>query len=300
VLAAVVAGAIALFAPCCISAMLPAYFATSFQNRRRLMAMSFVFAGGIATVILPIALGATVVRRLIFGRHTVVYVLGGALMIGLGTYIFLGGKIHLPMHGRRAVTRRGPVAVYSLGLFSGVASSCCAPVLAGLIALSGVASSFVLALGLGAAYVFGMMAPLFVISLLWDRYNWRSSRLFRPRSVTWRIGPLRRTIGGTDAASALLLGVMGAASVWVGLAGNSMPGSSGWQATSIVALQHLGKTVTDAMSWIPNWAAATGLLLVVALLASVAWRQVRRVEADLGETHPVMESKEEILEHKNA
>jgi len=142
-----------------------------------------------------------------------------------------------------------------------------------------------------------MVAPLFVISLLWDRYNWRSSRLFRPRSVTWCIGPLRRTIGGTDVASPLLLGVMGAASVWVGLAGNSMPGSSGWQATSIVALQHLGKTVTDAMSWIPNWAAATGLLLVVALLARVAWRQVRRVEADLGETHPVMESKEEILEH---
>ena len=81
VIAAVVAGAIALLAPCCISAMLPAYFATSFQNRRRLVAMSFVFAGGIATVILPIALGATAVRRLIFGGHTVVYVLGGALML---------------------------------------------------------------------------------------------------------------------------------------------------------------------------------------------------------------------------
>ncbi len=299
VIAAVVAGAIALFAPCCISAMLPAYFATSFQNGRRLVAMSFVFAGGIATVILPIALGATAVRRLIFGGHAVVYVLGGALMLGLGAFIFLGGKIHLPMHGRRAGTRRGPAAVYSLGLFSGVASSCCAPVLAGLIALSGVASSFVLALGLGAAYVFGMVAPLFVISLLWDRYNWRSSRLFRPRSVTWRIGPLLRSIGGTDVASALLLGVMGAASVWVGLAGNSMPGSRGWQATSTVVLQHLGKTITTALSWIPNWAAGGGLVLVVALLARVAWKQVRRAEADVRETHPARESKEETLEHES-
>src|SRR6266853_949113 len=200
VLAAVVAGAIALFAPCCISAMLPAYFATSFQNRRRLVAMSFVFAGGIATVVLPIALGATAVRRLIFGGHTVVYVLGGGLMLGLGAYTLLGGRIHLPMPGRRAGARRGPAAVYSLGLFSGIASSCCAPVLVGLVALSGVASSFVLALGLGGAYVFGMAAPLFVISLLWDRYNWRSSALFRPRSVTWHVGSLRRTIGGTDLA----------------------------------------------------------------------------------------------------
>jgi cytochrome c biogenesis protein CcdA len=299
VIAAAVAGAIALFAPCCISAMLPAYFASSFQNRRRLVAMSFVFAAGIATVILPIALGATAVRRLIFGEHTVVYVFGGALMLGLAAFIVLGGTMHLPMPGRRAGTRRGPAAVYSLGLFSGVASSCCAPVLAGLIALSGFASSFLPALGLGAAYVFGMVAPLFVISLLWDRYNWRSSRLFRPRRLTWHIGPLRRSIGGTDVASALLLGVMGVASVWVGLAGNSMPGSSGWQATSIVALQHLGKTVTAALSWIPNWAAASGLLLVVALLARVAWEQVRHGEADRRATQPAVEWKEEILEHEN-
>src|SRR5260370_33858595 len=146
--------------------------------------MSFVFAGGIAPVGLPIAVGATAVSRLIFGGHTVVYVLGGGLMLGLGAYTLLGGRIHLPMPGRRAGTRRGPAAVYSLGLFSGIASSCCAPVLAGLIALSGLASSFLPALGLGAAYVFGMVAPLFVISLLWDRYNWRSSRLFRPRRLT--------------------------------------------------------------------------------------------------------------------
>jgi hypothetical protein len=92
---------------------------------------------------------------------------------------------------------------------------------------------------------------------------------------------------------------MGVASVWVGLAGNSMPKSSGWQATSIVALQHLGKTVTSALSWIPNWAAASGLLLVVALLARVAWRQARREEPDQRATQPVVEWKEEILEHEN-
>ncbi len=34
VVAAVIAGAIALFAPCCVSVMLPAYFAASFHNRR--------------------------------------------------------------------------------------------------------------------------------------------------------------------------------------------------------------------------------------------------------------------------
>ena len=56
VVAAVAAGAIALFAPCCISVMLPAYFASAFQNRRLLVAMTFLVAACIATVVLPIAL----------------------------------------------------------------------------------------------------------------------------------------------------------------------------------------------------------------------------------------------------
>ena len=72
VLAATVAGAVALFAPCCISVMLPAYFASSFHNRRLLVAMTFLFAAGVATVVLPIALGAAVVQRLLVGRHTLV------------------------------------------------------------------------------------------------------------------------------------------------------------------------------------------------------------------------------------
>jgi len=136
-IAAVVAGMIALFAPCCISVMLPAYFAGSFQNRKLLVAMTFLFAAGIATVILPLAMGASALRQLITGQHTIVYVVGGLMMLGLGAYTLLGGHLHIPMPGRRAGGKGGPFSVYSLGVFSGVASSCCAPVLAGVIALSG-------------------------------------------------------------------------------------------------------------------------------------------------------------------
>src|SRR5256886_16352843 len=93
--AATVAGMIALFAPCCISVMLPAYFASSFQNRRLLVAMSFLFAAGIATVVLPIAMGASLLRQLLTTQHTPIYVIGGILMLLLGGYVLLGGQIHL-------------------------------------------------------------------------------------------------------------------------------------------------------------------------------------------------------------
>src|SRR5712692_7014649 len=300
VVAALVAGMIALFAPCCISVMLPAYFASSFQNRRVLVAMTFVFAAGVASVILPIALGAAASRRLFTAQHTIIYMIGGLLMLGLAAYMLLGGQIHLPMPGRRAGVRTGPIAVYSLGFFSGIASSCCAPVLAGVIALSGIASSFVLALGLGAAYVFGMVAPLFVIAVLWDRRDWRKSRPFRPRSFTWHIGPLKRRISGTNLASGVLLGLMGTATVWIALTGPAMPSGSGWQARLSARLQHFGKVITDALSWLPGWAATLILVAVVAVLARVAVVQLRRGGERSAESQPVRQTKEEALEHQDA
>ncbi len=280
ILAAVVAGSLALFAPCCISFMLPAYFASSFQNRLRLVAMTFLFAGGVATVILPIALGASVLRQFLTTQHATIYVVGGMLLFGLAVYLLLGGQIHLPMPGRRAGGKAGVASVYSLGVFSGITSSCCAPVLAGVIALSSVAPSFGIALGLGTAYVFGMVAPLFIISLLWERFDWRSSRLFHPRSFTWKLGPLQRTISATNLASGLLLLLMAVAMIWVGLTFGSMQTLTGWQATLAVSLQHIGRVITGAFVWLPNWVAALVLLLLIALLARRALRQVGSNAAD--------------------
>lgn len=273
-MAAFVAGMIALFAPCCISVMLPAYFATSFQNRPVLVAMTLLFAAGVATIILPLAMGASILRQLFVTQHTLIFLLGGLLMLGLGTYTLLGGKIQLPMPGRRATGGNGPLSVYSLGMFSGVASSCCAPVLAGVIALSSVAPSFALALGLGAAYVFGMVAPLFLISLLWERYDWRSSSLFRPRAIRWRIGPVVRTIPVSMLASGLLLVVMGMATSWIGLAYDSMPASGGWSAIVAARLQHYGQVITNGLSWIPNWVMVGALALMGALLIMRAVSQL--------------------------
>ncbi|MHB1835959.1 MAG: cytochrome c biogenesis CcdA family protein, partial [Solirubrobacteraceae bacterium] len=186
----------------------------------------------------------------------------------------LGGRLHLPMPGRRASGRTGPLAVYSLGVFSGVTSSCCAPVLAGVIALSGVAGSFAAALGLGSSYVFGMVAPLVVISLLWERFDWRSSRLLRPRQFTWSVGGFRRTLNGASLASAVLLALMGGATLAIGLFGSSMPSGNGWQESLSATVQHWGAELTHALSFIPSWAAAPVLLIVIGLLARRALRQI--------------------------
>ena len=273
-IAAFVAGGIALFAPCCISVMLPAYFAGSFQNRAVLTAMTFLYAAGVATVILPLVLGASLLRQVFITQHTLIYAAGGVLMLAMAAFALLGGKLQLPMPSRSAAGKAGPLGIYSLGAFSGVASSCCAPVLAGVIALSSVAPSFAVALGLGTAYVFGMVAPLFAISLLWERYDWRSSRVFRSRMFTWKIGPVQRTLSGSALATGLLLGAMGVATLWVGFAYDSMPAAGGWASTVALRLQSYGREITEALSTLPGWFGAVALIALAAWLARRALRQV--------------------------
>ncbi len=264
IIAAVVAGGISLLAPCCISVMLPAYFASAFQNRKLLVAMTLVFALGIATTILPIVLGVSLVRQLILNNHALVYILGGVFMLALGLYVLLGGKLQIPGPRGGPKSAKGPFGVYLLGIFSGVASSCCAPVLAGVIALSSISGSTLGALGLGVAYVFGMVAPLFILSLLGERFDMSHSRLFKSRSVVWKIGSLQRKVNGSALASGILLIIMGIFSLWMAASGNGMLPASGWQTNIALTLQHVGKQLTGALSWIPSLAA--GVIIITALL----------------------------------
>lgn len=268
VLASFLAGMVALFAPCCISVMLPAYFASSFATKRALVAMTFVFAAGLGLIILPIALGAAAIGSAVSAHHLFFYLAGGVLMLGLGLYMLVGGKLMLPMPAMRARRGSGSLAVLSLGAFSGIASSCCAPVLAGVAALSGASGSFSNALILGVGYVFGMVFPLFVIALLWDRFNWGESRLLKGKRFSLRVFGRQLALHSTALASGLILIAMGIVVIVIAFHGNSMP-SSGWQLSLSARVQHYAHLVEVWAGSLPGW--VTGIGIFVALVA-LGWK----------------------------
>lgn len=292
VFASFLAGVVALFAPCCISVMLPAYFASTFATKRALVAMTFVFALGLGLIILPIALGAAALGGLIVSHHFEVYLVGGILMVGLGAYVLLGGELAIPMPGMRPVAGRGPLAVLVLGAFSGVASSCCAPVLAGLVALAGASGSLSAAVLLGTAYVFGMVFPLFVISLLWDRFNWAQSRLLRGRRFNLGAFGWEFSVHSTALASGLILIAMGVVVVYIAFNGSSMV-SSGWQLVLSAEVQHYAHLTLVWLSGLPGWVTAAALLAAFAGLAGLALRQVLR-RPDNDEEQPALDAPDSI------
>ncbi|MGH9030512.1 MAG: cytochrome c biogenesis CcdA family protein [Acidimicrobiia bacterium] len=272
IIAAFIGGAVALFAPCCISVMLPAYFATSFQRRRALLTMTLVFGLGISTVILPIAFGASWLTRVIIGHHTLVFLVGGVLMLALGAATISGWRLPLPMPGMQARRDRSAASVFALGAFSGTASACCAPVLAGVVALSGAASSFVAALVVGVAYVFGMVVPLFVIALLWDRYDWGDSAIIRGRTVRLRALGRVLDVHSTALVSGVLLIGMGGIVIALAFSGTAMS-SSGWQADLGARLQHYASVALSWLEHIPGSITATAVLVAFGLVVRAAWRQ---------------------------
>jgi len=167
---AFIAGLIALFAPCCVTYLLPAYFGNVFKERKKVFLMTVIFSLGIFLVMLPAVLGVRAVSNFTFRYHDQIYVFGGALMVLIGFLALLGVKMPMPRL-RQPDVREHPdvLTVFSLGVVSGITSACCAPVLAGILTLSFIAPSFWLAILVGVFYVLGMVFPLYLMSYVLDR-----------------------------------------------------------------------------------------------------------------------------------
>ncbi|MFF5191338.1 redoxin domain-containing protein [Streptomyces anthocyanicus] len=266
-LASFLGGMVALLAPCCISVMLPAYFATGFRSRGRVVAGTLAFGAGVATVIVPIGLGATALSALFQRYHLWIYLTGGVLMLAGGLAVLAGWKPKMPMPSGGTPRQGGGFkAAYGLGAFSGVATACCAPVLAGVVVLSGASGSFLAALGVALIYVLGMVAPLVVIALAWERGHRGPAKLLEGRQVPLRLGPWRRRVPLGDLLSGGLLVAMGVLTSVLAFTGSEMS-ASGWRVRLSADLTHFASRITDALSWLPGWvvalAAAAALVLLI-------------------------------------
>ncbi len=167
-IASFVAGMVALFAPCCITFLLPAYLGNVFKEKEKVLFMTLVFGAGIFVVLLPAVLGVAIISKLLFDFHEYVYLLGAVAMIVVAGISFLGLKLPMPHLPGADTGKTDVLSIFTLGIFSGITSACCAPVLIGILTLTFLSPSFFGALAIGAMYVLGMVTPLLLIALFLD------------------------------------------------------------------------------------------------------------------------------------
>ncbi len=164
-IAAFVAGAVALFAPCCISFLLPAYLGNVFKEKEKVVLMTLVFGLGIFVVMMPAVLGVAALSKALFVYHDSIYFIGGFVMLAMAVITFLGIKLPMPSFPGRDSRKTDVLSIFTLGIFSGITSACCAPVLIGILTLTFLSSNFFGALSIGGMYVLGMVMPLLFIAV---------------------------------------------------------------------------------------------------------------------------------------
>jgi cytochrome c biogenesis protein CcdA len=268
-LVALLGGVVALFAPCCVSVMLPAFFASTFRTSRSVVAMTLVFGVGVATVIVPLGLGAAAVSAQLVRLHTPLFGVAGLLMLAVGAAMLLGWKPMFRWLPTAPTATSGPLGVYALGVFSGIASACCAPVLVGVAVLSGSSGSFPVALAVAVTYVIGMVLPLLAISLLWDRREWGTRSWLATRTLKVR----GRDLTAGSLLSGVVLVLMGAVTLVTAVRGPMA--TDGWRLRVAAWLQHQAANVTDWAGWVPGWVFIAGMTLAAGWLA----REIRRTRS---------------------
>lgn len=263
-IAAFLGGVLALFAPCCIVSLLPAYIGSAVgRGKLALPATTGLFALGISIVMLPIVLGIGLLGETLSTYHGVVSFIVGLFLLGLGALILSGRTMELPIPTLNLRVRgNGPVAILLLGVSSGLASACCAPVFAGVVAITALGGSMAGSLLLAVAYVFGMVFPLAAIAVVWESLSLeRRWRKLLPRTTVRIFG---RPVGWTELVSGSIFLLMGALAISLALSGQETI-TPPWLATWDVWSRDFAANVAGGFGTMPWWA-ELGILSVIAAL----------------------------------
>ncbi|GAA3938042.1 cytochrome c biogenesis CcdA family protein [Streptomyces gulbargensis] len=262
--AAFLGGLLALLSPCS-ALLLPAFFAYSVETRAKLVARTGILYAGLATTLVPLGAAGSFAGRFFYGHRDLLVAAGGWLIVGLGVLQMLG----LGFASRRIAEASGRIrptsalSAYALGLVYGLAGFCAGPILGSVLTVAALSGSPVYGGLLLAVYALGMAVPLFVLALLWERYDLGRRRWLRGCPV--RIGP--RTVHSTSLLSGLFFVALGA--MFLVFDGTTaLPGL-----LSVDDSFAVERRVAELGRSVPDWALLLAVVAVVAVVLAVRGRR---------------------------
>lgn len=278
-LAAFAAGVLALLSPCS-ALLLPSFFAYAFATRTALVMRTLAFYVGLLLTLVPLGTGAAAASSLFYGHRQLLIAIAGWSIIALGVLMILGRGFAMPFStrlqawsNRRQGESAGGVAGWAstvaLGAVYGLAGFCSGPVLGAILTMAATQDS---PLGGGlllAVYALGMAFPLFLLALLWDRFELGKRGWLRGRTVS--LGPVR--VHTTSLVSGLLF-------VAIGVLFLMFDGTAGL--TGTLGMGDTTDFEFEAQQWITEAAASVPVWVIPAVIAvvagMVAWRRRRSSE----------------------
>ncbi|MDI9915880.1 cytochrome c biogenesis CcdA family protein [Rhodococcus sp. IEGM 1379] len=272
-------GLLSLVSPCS-ALLLPSFFAYAFDGIGRLAMRTALFYAGLATVLMPLGAGLGMMGSVLVEHRTLITLISGVVLIVLGVLAVLGkGFAFAPaQRASQSITVSGSVSVFVLGAVYGFAGFCSGPLLGGVLTVAVSGGSAGYGAVLMALYALGMAMPLFLLALVWDRFDLGRRSWLRGRSI--KIGPL--TTHTTSLISGLLFIAIGMLFLFTdGTANLGALMGVDEQFSLQVAAGNVAEKVSDL-----------GILLALVLVALVVLtvRLIRRMRADAADTADENES----------
>jgi cytochrome c biogenesis protein CcdA len=270
-LASFFGGVLSLLSPCS-ALLLPAFFAYAFGDGGELVRKTGVFYLGLAATLVPLGMGISAVSALFYGQRGALITLSGALLISFGILQLLGRGFAIgPLERLRARIRGDSAgAVFALGAVYGFAGFCSGPTLGAVLTVAAASGEALRGASLLAVYAAGMAAPLFLMALLWERFDLGRRRWLRGRGIS--LGPLR--LHTTNLVSGLMFVVLGV--LFIAYEGTSAL-SGLYESTGAADLALAAERWANDLA---EWVAGTALLVVLVVLcaALVLRRLLRRTD----------------------
>lgn len=275
-LGAFLGGVLSLLSPCS-ALLLPSFFAYAFDHVGKLVARTGVFFLGLAVVLVPLGAGVGALGSALTEYRAVATTIGGVVLILLGAATILGRGFALASAQRASASIKiaGNASVFALGAVYGLAGFCSGPLLGSVLTVAMAGGQATYGGILMGVYALGMTVPLFVLALLWDRFDLGNKRWLRGRLIT--IGPLHTH------TTSLISGLM---FMGIGVLFLLTDGTANLGGLMGVDAQF------DLQVWLGRIAAFASdalVLMVLALLAAIAlsFRALRRRRAESGEPDAV-------------
>ncbi len=291
-LTAFIAGIAALFAPCCITVLLPAYLGSVFRQRRTVFLMTFIFFLGLLAVFLPLGLGIAGLGQFFSRFHDQIFIAGGLFLLFLGASILLGKRFSMPFsvsptaktsvfaHGfasqNHGMNVTNASSVFVLGIFSGFATLCCAPVLAGALALSILPGSIFWGGIYSLTYVLGMVAPLFVISYYLDKGDVTKMLSKARRHYSYSLFGRRVGLTPADILSGGMFVLMGVLIIYLSSTNQLVMGGGDYQMTINIFLANVTNFANKYLAQVPAVAWVVAIGVAIALIIRTAFGGRRR------------------------
>ena len=269
-LASFLGGLLSLLSPCS-ALLLPAFFAYAFQSRGELVGRTSVFYLGLCATLVPLGMGVSAVSSLVYGYRSTLITVSGLVIIALGVIqAFGGGFTFGPIERLRGnIKGNSLVATFFLGAVYGFAGFCSGPILGAVLTVAASSGSVLRGAGLLAAYAAGMAAPLFLLALLWDRFDLGHRRWLRGREVS--LGPLR--FHTTSLLSGLMFVVVGVLFIaFEGTSGLEGLYASGGATDLAISAERWAETLSEGVPTLIALAFA-GLLFAAFLVYRTARRR---------------------------